>query len=288
MTKAIAELIDLGHIREMAMLRQVFIVSVAMDQLYTNIRIFNGSNTEVIPGETVELHLLGNKDSVENLIELINDKITMAGIDRCKIMGVGIGMPGFVNSKLGINYSYLKSPGVVSLRDYLEKALELPVHLDNDSSIIALAESKFGLAKDKKDVMVVNVGWGIGLGMIINGELYRGHNGYAGEFSHIPISDNDTLCDCGKRGCLETEATLRVVANKAIQKIKEGKITNMQLKESAEEMCEVVMDAANRGDQIAIELFSEVGYQIGKGISISYPYQQSRISNIEWKRGGGR
>ena len=116
--------------------------------------------------------------------------------------------------------------------------------------------------------MVVNVGWGIGLGMIINGELYRGHNGYAGEFSHIPISDNDTLCDCGKRGCLETEATLRVVANKAIQKIKEGKITNMQLKESAEEMCEVVMDAANRGDQIAIELFSEVGYQIGKGISI--------------------
>jgi predicted NBD/HSP70 family sugar kinase len=282
-TKAISELIDSGHIIENGHAAstggrrplvyslkadEVYIVSVAMDQLYTRIRIFNGSNLDVIPGETVELHLSENKDAINSLIEIINDKIAQAGIDRNKIMGIGIGMPGFVNSKLGINYSYLKAPGTVSLRDYLEKALYLPVHLDNDSSIIALAESKFGLAKDRKDVMVVNVGWGIGLGMIMNGELYRGHNGYAGEFSHIPISDNDTLCDCGKRGCLETEATLRVVANKAIQKIKEGKITNMQLKESAEEMCEVVMDAANRGDQMAIELFTEVGYQIGKGISI--------------------
>jgi predicted NBD/HSP70 family sugar kinase len=177
-------------------------------------------------------------------------------------------MPGFINSKLGINYSYLQSPNDQSLRDYLESSLQLPVHLDNDSSIIALAESKFGLAKGRQDVMVVNIGWGIGLGIIVNGKLFRGYTGYAGEFSHIPISDKDLLCDCGKRGCLETEATLKVVAEKAISMIREGKISNMELKDSAEEMSQVVMAAANKGDQVAVELFTDIGYKIGKGIAI--------------------
>jgi len=283
-TKAISELIETGHIVENGYAastggrrplvyslkaNEIFIVSVAMDQLYTRVTIFDGMNNQVLPTYTVELRLLDNKNALNELIDIINESIVQAGIDRFKVIGVGIGMPGFVNSKLGINYSYLQTPDHDSLRDYLEKALRLSVYLDNDSSLIALAESKFGLAKGRKDVMVINIGWGIGLGMIMNGELFRGHNGYAGEFSHIPISDNDeTLCECGKRGCLETEATLRVVANKAIQLIHAGKITNLPLKNSAEEMYEVVLVAANKGDQMAIELFSDMGYKIGKGISI--------------------
>jgi predicted NBD/HSP70 family sugar kinase len=246
----------------------VYIVSVAMDQLCTKVVIMDGQNNAVLPAETVELPLLDNEAALTTLIEIVNDTIKKSGINRNNIIGVGIGMPGFINSKLGINYSYLQSPTEESLREYMERSLQLPVHLDNDSSIIALAESKFGLAKNRQDVMVINVGWGIGLGMIVNGELFRGHTGYAGEFSHIPLTDNDTLCDCGKRGCLETEATLLVVAKKAIKEIKEGKITNLQLKDSAEEMCEVVMAAANKGDQFAIELLSDMGYKIGKGIAI--------------------
>jgi predicted NBD/HSP70 family sugar kinase len=237
--------------------------------LYTRVTVFDGINNPVLPTQAFELPLLDNKEAVAQLIQVINECILRAGIDRFRIIGVGIGMPGFINANLGINYSYLPTPDRGSLRDYLENALQLDVHVDNDSSLIALAESKFGLAKGRKDVMVINVGWGIGLGMIINGELFRGHNGYAGEFSHIPISDNEeTLCDCGKRGCLETEATLRVVANKAIHLIKEGKITNLPLKNSAEEMYEVVLNAANKGDQMSIELFSDMGYKIGKGIAI--------------------
>jgi predicted NBD/HSP70 family sugar kinase len=283
-TKVISELIESGYIIEngyaastggrrplVYSLRsnEIFIVSVAMDQLYTRVTIFNGLNNPVLPTLAFELPLLDNKNAVEQLIQVINECILRAGIDRFKIFGVGIGMPGFVNAKLGINYSYLPTPDRGSLRDYLENALQLDVYVDNDSSLIALAESKFGLAKGRKDVMVINVGWGIGLGMIINGELFRGHNGYAGEFSHIPLSDNEeTLCDCGKRGCLETEATLRVVANKAMELIRQGKITNLPLKNSAEEMYEVVLDAANKGDQMSIELFSDMGYKIGKGIAI--------------------
>jgi predicted NBD/HSP70 family sugar kinase len=282
-TKVISELVESGHVVENGYAAstggrrplvyslkadEIYIVAVAMDQLYSRITIFDGLNNEVLPAETFELKLLDNNHSVDALVGIVNEAITRSGIDRFKIIGVGIGMPGFVNAKQGINYSYLPSPDNESLLNYLEKSLQLPVHLDNDSSLIALAELKFGVARGRKDVMVINIGWGIGLGMIVNGELFRGHSGYAGEFSHIPLSDNDTLCDCGKRGCLETEATLRVVANRAIELIKERKISNLQLKESAEEICEDVMTAAKRGDQIAVELFSDMGYKIGKGIAI--------------------
>jgi predicted NBD/HSP70 family sugar kinase len=282
-TKVISELVESGHVIENGYAAstggrrplvyslkadEIYIVAVAMDQLYSRITIFDGLNNEVLPAETFELKLLDNNHSVDALIGIVNEAIVRSGIDRFKIIGVGIGMPGFVNAKQGINYSYLPSPDDDSLLNYLEKSLQLPVHLDNDSSLIALAELKFGVARGRKDVMVINIGWGIGLGMIVNGELFRGHSGYAGEFSHIPLSDNDTLCDCGKRGCLETEATLRVVASRAIELIKERKISNLQLKDSAEEICEDVMTAAKRGDQIAIELFSDMGYKIGKGIAI--------------------
>jgi len=133
---------------------------------------------------------------------------------------------------------------------------------------VALSEVKFGLAKNKEEVMVINIGWGIGLGMIVNGVLFRGFTGYAGELSHIPISESDTLCDCGKRGCLETEASLRVITEKAMKGIKEGSISGLKYDERPEQMSESIFIAANKGDQYAIELISDMGYKIGKAIAI--------------------
>src|SRR5690606_39883145 len=111
---------------------------------------------------------------------------------------------------------FLNDDERVALRDRLIQRLGLPVYMDNDSSAIAIAELHFGAAKGLRDVMVVNVGWGIGLGMIVNGTLFRGHNGFAGEFSHIPLSDSNNLCSCGKRGCLEVDASLLVLTRKEI------------------------------------------------------------------------
>ena len=144
-----------------------------------------------------------------------------------KIAGIGMGMPGFVNVRQGINYTYLNSGGK-NLNQYIEEQLGLPVYIDNDSSLIALAEQQFGIAKAQQNVMVINLGWGIGLGMIVNGEIFRGHNGFAGELSHIPISEDDALCPCGKRGCLETVASMQVVAEKAIEGINSGRATSVK------------------------------------------------------------
>ncbi|MEP6725281.1 MAG: ROK family protein [Bacteroidota bacterium] len=282
-TKVLMELVDSGFITEAGHAPSsggrraqvyslksdaIYIVSVAMDQLYTKIVLTDMLNNPVLPVETHDLKLFNNASAHEELVRIINDVIERSGVSRCSIAGIGIGMPGFTNTKLGVNYSYLLPPGGESIYKYLERELELPVYLDNDSSLVALAELKFGLAKDKQEVMVINIGWGIGLGMIVNGVLFRGYTGYAGELSHIPISESDTLCECGKRGCLETEASLKVVTEKAMKGIKEGSVSGLKYDERPEQMSEAIFVAANKGDQYAIELLTDMGYKIGKAIAI--------------------
>jgi len=98
--------------------------------------------------------------------------------------------------------------------------------------------------------------------------LFRGFTGYAGELSHVPISESDTLCECGKRGCLETEASLKVITEKAIREVKEGSVSSLKYDDRPEQMSEAIFVAANKGDQYAIELLSDMGYKIGKAIAI--------------------
>jgi predicted NBD/HSP70 family sugar kinase len=244
-----------------------FIVAVAMDQLFTRIVIVDLSNCQASEPETIELDLHQNQDALNSMAEAVRTHIDRSGISRDQIIGAGIGMPGFINSREGINYTFFEENGKISHQAYLEKVLGMRVFMDNDSSLTALAEWTFGLAKGHKNAMIINIGWGTGLGMILNGELFRGDAGYAGEFSHIPLSDNGVLCECGKRGCLETETSLLIMAEKAVNEIKRGKTRHIPLKD-VKYMSDIVMDAADKGDQLCIELLSHVGYMLGKGIAI--------------------
>ncbi|GAA4908814.1 ROK family transcriptional regulator [Mucilaginibacter defluvii] len=250
---------------------RLHIVTVAMDQLSTRIGIVDLLNNFVSPVEIISLNLQDNPQALNSLVSIINTHIEQSKVDKEKIIGVGIGMPGFVNVNEGINYTYLDA-GNKSLTQYLADAVELPVYIDNDSSLIALSELKFGIAKSIKDVMVINIGWGIGLGMIINGQIFRGENGFAGEFSHIPIAEEGALCACGKQGCLEAEASLMAVAQKAIEGVESGQKSSLQhyITDDHSNLAvgNVLMDAANKGDQYAIELLSDAAYKIGRALSI--------------------
>jgi len=247
-----------------------YIVSVAMDQLVTRIAILDMHNNYVKEPERFELPLKNNNEALTQLTQHINNYILSSGIKKEKIAGIGIGMPGFIDVTKGINHSFLKTENGNSIVSTIENAVGVPVLIDNDSSLIALAELKFGAARNKQTVMVVNVGWGVGLGMIIKGELFRGNNGFAGEFSHIPLFTNNKMCSCGKSGCLETESSLFIVTEKAIEGLKQGKasmLKNLTL-EHAEDSSREIMEAAINGDKYAIELLSEAGYNIGRGIAI--------------------
>lgn len=248
----------------------IYILSVAMDQLVTRISLMDIQNKHVRGVEKFELALQNNPGALSILAEKIEQVITRSAVDRNKIIGAGIGMPGFIDFKKGINYSFLETKDK-TITQYLSEKINLPVYIDNDSSLIALAELRFGNARNHKNVMVINIGWGVGLGLILNGELFRGHDGFAGEFSHIPLFNNNKLCGCGKTGCMETETSLLVVIEKATQGLKEGRLSGISKNFPTgyfEQDCEAVISAAVKGDQFAIELLSDVGYNIGRGIAI--------------------
>lgn len=285
-TKILNELVNEGYVVEtghapssggrrpqMYALRSdiMYTVAVAMDQFVTRLVVMDMHNKPVNKIETFELNLSKDPQALPKLADKIDTIINNSGIDRNKIAGVGIGMPGFINAKDGINYSFLENHGD-SIAGFISTKTGVPVYIDNDSSMIGLAELKFGAARKRKNVMVINVGWGVGLGLILNKELFRGDDGFAGEFSHIPLFQNGKLCSCGKSGCLETEASLTAVIEKALQGLAAGKASILKKEQlendTPENAGNAIFDAAGKGDRFGVELLSEAGYNIGRGIAI--------------------
>lgn len=249
----------------------MYTVSVAMDQFITRLAVMDMQNRYVGQTLQVEIDLTNNPNALEILIEKISEVIDASGVDRTKFLGAGVSMPGFVDAKKGINYSFLDH-NEENLSVYIEKKIGIPVFIDNDSSVIALAELKFGMGSRKQNVMVINVGWGIGLGMILDKVLFRGDDGFAGEFSHIPLFQNGKLCRCGKSGCLETETSLTAVIHKACEGLVGGRTSILKKQKlsihSPVEAADAIIDAASKGDRFSVELLSEAGYNIGRGIAI--------------------
>lgn len=246
-----------------------YIAAISMDQHVTQAALIDVNKNIVSEVETVGLNLKDNDAALNMLIDFINTFIENTYIPTNKIAGIGIAMPGFIDANKGINYSFFKN-AKSSLSAYISDKTGLPVFIDNDSSVMGLAELRMGAARNCKNAMVINVGWGIGLGMIINNKLFRGDNGFAGEFSHIPLFTNNKICDCGKTGCLETEASLYVMAERAIKAIEEGKTTmlkNLSL-DQMQETANKILSAAVKGDKFAVELLSESAFNIGRGVSI--------------------
>jgi len=127
-------------------------------------------------------------------------------LNKSSILGIGLGLPGPVDYKEGIAHFFPNIPGwkEVKLRTILERKLKLSVFVDNDAKVMALAEYKLGAAKGTTNAICITLGTGVGGGIIINGELYRGLSNAAGEIGHMPINENGPKCNCGGYACLES------------------------------------------------------------------------------------
>jgi predicted NBD/HSP70 family sugar kinase len=248
----------------------LYIVAVAMDQFYTRIAIMDMQNQYVTRVEKFDLVLSKNPEVLMALVDKINNHLAQSGLPKNKIVGIGVGMPGFIDGGKGVNYTFLDAP-YGNIPNYIAEKTGLEVFIDNDSSLVALAELRFGAAQHTTNAMVVNIGWGVGLGLILEGKLFRGYNGFAGEFSHIPVFSNNKLCSCGKKGCLETESSLSIIVEKARQGLDAGQVSmlaNLLADLNTEKAFEEIIRAAQKGDQFAVSLFSEAGYNIGRGVAI--------------------
>ncbi|QNF32175.1 ROK family protein [Adhaeribacter swui] len=250
----------------------LFVLSIEMEKHKIRMAVFNNNNQNLTGIRTYSLQITQDLSAIEQLHTFAEELLQSSGIKRDKLIGIGISMPGLVASKEGNNYTYLLNPDKSeSLQEVLEKKFQKPVFIQNDVKTISLAEHRFGLAHGKKDVLVIWMNWGIGFGMILDGKLRSGTSGFAGEFGHIPMVEDGLLCQCGKRGCLETIASGMALVRMAKEGIKAGAISMLSAlpKQELEQLePRAIIDAANRGDQFAISILSEIGINLGKGLAV--------------------
>jgi len=228
-------------------------------------------NNQNIVAETVELdnELSRNADNLRDITQIIDQYLLEKAVDTANLTGLIISMPGLINADEGTNETFLHDASQ-SITAYFEDKYKKPVYILNDVKGAAYAELKFGLAKNTKNSLIILMDWGIGLGIVSNGEVYLGRDGYSGEVGHMPFIDNGELCYCGKRGCLETVASGIALVNNAKQEIQKGELTKLNelQKEELDHLTPThIIEAANKGDQFAINQISKLGTNLGKAFA---------------------
>lgn len=248
-----------------------FVLSIHIERFRIKLAIID-NNHSILKEEILTSEISPDSNIVELLYDWSEKIVKSSEIKMEQIMGVGISMPGLVSAEAGKNFTYyLTEQEPESLKDRFERKFKKPVVILNDAKSACLAEFRFGLAKDKSNVLVISMDWGIGLGIIMGGRMHSGESGFAGEFGHIPMTEDGLLCHCGKRGCLETEASGLALVRRTKEGLQAGQtsVLNNLPKEKLEKLePETIIDAANKGDQFAINMLSEIGIKLGKGIAI--------------------
>ena len=183
-------------------------------------------------------------------------------VDRDSIKGIGIAVAGMITGMSGIiEYSPAFNWKNVNLLEILRERIELPLYYDNVSRLMALGEQFFGSGSRYDNFLVINVGYGIGAGIVINGELYYGTNGITGEFGHYPVrGDNMVKCTCGSYNCLTSYSSGDAIAKRASIKIKDGrrsKLTKLSKDNGGIIDAELVEKACEEGDALSLEIFNK-------------------------------
>ena len=246
----------------------LFVIACDMGRYFTRMTIFNTHNEQVTSLKTIETSI-DDPELAEKLFKNANDLIEEFNIPYQKIFGIGIDMPGLVDSQKGINYT-IKDESLQNIKKRIQHKFNKLVCIDNDARMQAFGEYIFGKAKGKNDAIVINWNWGIGLGIIINGKIYKGTSGFAGELSHIKVVDNGKLCICGKTGCLETIASSHALidyANEGIANNVATQLTNIIKNNSEKLTVEDIISSAKLGDEFSISILSKIGMALGKGLS---------------------
>lgn len=208
-------------------------------------------------------------ESLEFVCQQVETFMEEISIAKNKIGGIGVSLTGRVDANEGYSYTYFNF-NERPLTEVLQQRFGLPVYIENDSRAMMFAEKNFGVVKDEKNVLFLNLGRGIGVGTMFDGKLYYGKTGFAGELGHIPLFDNEIMCHCGKKGCLETEASGIALEKMFVERLKAGEtsILSGKWKEGKEILLYDIIRAANHDDVLAISLIAEVADKLGRGVGV--------------------
>ncbi len=248
-----------------------YVLAVDLSKYAVSLALYNCQQEIAKEQVTHKIVLNNESETFEQLCQHIENYLQASAIPSDKIIAIGISMPGLIDSRAGINHTYLNF-GKKSLLEHLENRFLQPIFLENDARAMTLAEYKFGAAHDAQHVLGIFVGWGIGLGIIVDGKIYQGTAGFAGEFAHSPLFESQEInCTCGKKGCLEAVASGPAIvrmAEEAILLDKDSILARMAKSFKGPLDPNLIVRAAQEGDQRAITILSEVGLNLGRGISM--------------------
>ncbi len=187
-----------------------------------------------------------------------------------KIKGIGIGAPNGNYYSGTIEFApNLPWKGVIPLAEMFEKTLGIPTTLTNDANAAAIGEMTYGAARGMKDFIMITLGTGVGSGIVINGQMVYGHDGFAGELGHVIIRrENGRLCGCGRRGCLEAYCSATGVARSAREILTASTEPSLLRAIPADDITSKdVYDAAVKGDKIALDIFEFTGTILGEALA---------------------
>ena len=197
---------------------------------------------------------------VTEIVALVAALLDEARLPQTKLLGVGVGLAGIVDSRRGM---LLTSPYLgwrdLPLRDRIQEKLQVPVYVDNDVNTLTQSEKWFGSGQGVDNFIVLTVGRGIGMGLVINGQFYRGANGGAGEFGHTVVQPAGRLCTCGRYGCIETIASEPGLLCTANEMALTGKLPKV-------DRLDDLLALAQAGNAEAVRIFSEAGNLLGCSI----------------------
>lgn len=214
-------------------------------------------NASILAKDAIDLPDTQVNTSVETLNKLVNRLVQQSGIAKKQLMGVGIGLAGVVDFAEGlVKQNPIFGWKNINLRELLETRMRVPVYIDNDVNTLTLSEKWIEPGKPEDNFIVITLGRGIGMGIVINGQIYRGKGGGAGEFGHIMVDPEGARCDCGRQGCLETVLSDRALVAEAKRII-------------SEDVCDLddLIARMKAGDQNAALIFTKAGKILGHQIA---------------------
>jgi transcriptional regulator of PTS gene len=246
-----------------------FFIGVDVKQSHINIGLSDLQKNLQRISEKLPFKLDNTQESLETLCTYIEDFIAQLEVPADRVLGIGLNLSGRINYTTGHSYSFFhfdENP----LAAVIEGRVGIPVFLENDSRAMAYGEFCAGAVEEEKDVLFLNLDYGIGVGILFDGQVYYGKSGYAGEVGHMPIFDNERICHCGKKGCLETEASGWALTRMFREKLAEGSssvITSVKGITPEDITMDDIIEAALNDDVLAIELIARVGENLGRGIA---------------------
>ena len=245
-----------------------YFIGVDIKQFSINIGLINFKGDMVELKMDIPYSFKNTPEALDTLCQLILNFIKKLSIDKNKILNININVSGRVNPESGYSYSifnFEERP----LTDVLEGKLGYKVTIDNDTRAMTYGEYLAGCINNEKNVIFVNVSWGLGVGIIIDGKIYKGKSGFSGEFGHVNAFDNEILCHCGKKGCLETEASGSAMHRILIEEVKKGasSILSERILNGELVTLDNIIAAANNEDILCIDIIEQVGQKLGKNIA---------------------